>query len=373
MGPDQEAHYRVAPGLDVIKLTDNKVLFRGDAVQVVLEGGSTSFFLDRILPLLNGKFSLSEIIDRIPEVGEGDLGHHLQDLVDAGVLLRVDPNNIDRHRLLHPLSSLLGLAHRSAEEADEILARARIAIFGLEGPGASLAAMLSQLNIGELFLADPYPCLPGNLVLMPPMDPAVVGRPRHEVVRWQLLSGGSNCVVHLVGNEKLTEADVALAAEQCDILVAAFDRGFASINHWINRASLSQGKPAIFAEFDARSATLGPLVIPGMTACYMCYRMRALACADDFGLAEACERHLEQQEPRLHERPVLPSLSYWVAAGFCNEILKHLLGLSADTMAGRLITFSAIDMRTDSHAVLEQPLCPECKKKDLRGQHHRTM
>ena len=48
---------------------------------------------------------------------------------------------------------------------------------------------------------------------------------------------------------------------------------------------------------------------PGRSACWMCYRMRVLACEQDFDLAMAYEEHLDRKrQPSLAERPVLPAL-----------------------------------------------------------------
>ena len=366
MSTEAQTYYQVAPGLEVIWLAEHKVLLSGHACRLVLEGEATHPLVDRVLPLLDGSLSLRDVVHRIPELEGTDVDQHLQRLAEEGILVPLDLRISEQQsKLLNPLSSLIPFSAHAADKAQAILASTRIAIFGLEGPGASLALMLAQHGIGTLVLADPYPCEGGNLALMPMMNTASVGVPRDEIVRLHLLSASSRTVVKRLGSERLTAADVDSAAEECDFLVGCFDRGFGSINHWINRASLRRNKSAIFAELNAHSATIGPLVITGATSCYMCYRMRALACADDFETAQACERHFNGQErPRMHARSVLPSISHLAAASLCAEIVKHLLGLSDLTIAGKIMTISALDNHTEVDTVLQHPRCPECQEKD---------
>lgn len=362
-----EIYYQLTPGLEIIWLAHDKVLLSCDASGLCLEGQATRLLINRVLPLLDGHLSLREVIDRVPELEGTDIEKHLQDLAREGILLPIDGRSgseEQRHKA-HPLSSLYPLSALTPAEAQDVVGSARIAIFGLEGPGASLALMLAQHGIGALILADPYPCEAGNHALMPLMSTASVGVPRHEIVRRHLLAVGGRTTIKCLGTEHLTANDIESGAEECDLLVACFDRGFGAIKHWVNRASLQQNKPAIFADLDAHTATIGPLVVPGVTACYTCYRMRAMACTNDLEVAQALEHHFDNQElPRMHARSVLPSMSHLVAANLCAEIIKHFLGLSDYILAGRIMRVSALDTHTDSQAVLAHPHCPECKKKD---------
>ena len=52
---------------------------------------------------------------------------------------------------------------------------------------------------------------------------------------------------------------------------------------------------AAFVCLRATSTFAGPLFIPGRSACWMCYRMRALACEQDFDLGMTYEEHLDRK------------------------------------------------------------------------------
>ena len=231
MSPEVETYYQRTPGLEIVWLAQDKVLLSCNASRLLLEGQATRLLIDRVLPLLDGHLSLREVIDRVPELEGTDIESHLQEMAREGILLPVDARSGSEGQShhAHPLSSLFPLSALTPAEAQDIVGSARIAIFGLEGPGASLAVMLAQHGIDTLVLADPYPCEAGNLALMPSMSTASVGVPRQEIVRRHLLSAGSGTAIKCLGTEHLTAANIESAAEECDFLVACFDRGFEKV------------------------------------------------------------------------------------------------------------------------------------------------
>ena len=248
------------------------------------------------------------------------------------------------------------------------LARARVAIFGLEGHGAHLAAILARSGVGGLVLIDPYPCQAGNLALMPAVGPEVLGRPRQDVVRDALRAQGGR-TEFVTGGPEVTRESVAELADGCRILVGCFDKGFSATNHWINRASLRAGIPALYSESHGHAATIGPLVLPGQTACYMCYRMRRLACEDDFGQAMSYEEFLDRRkQPALHEHGTLPALPPLIAGLLGLEVIKSILSLGLPALAGKVLELDAFTLRTIEHTLLQKPDCSACRLEKKNGE-----
>ncbi len=205
------------------------------------------------------------------------------------------------------------------------LAGLRVAVFGLEGPGAHAAALLASWGIGSLLLVDPYPCERGNLPLTP-LGPDALGLPRELAVQRALEAGGGGAPAEASRLPAVTRDSVHALARDCQLLLGCFDTGFASATHWLNSASLRWRVPAMYAQLDGRGALVGPLVLPGRTACYLCWRMRLVACAKDFSAAMAREELLaRQRRPALHERAVTPALSRRVGAALAREALGELL------------------------------------------------
>ena len=66
----------------------------------------------------------------------------------------------------------------------------------------------------------------------------------------------------------------------------------------------SRHLPALYGQIAAARALVGPLVVPGETACYMCWRMRAIASEEDFEAAmrfEELNDAIDKQGGRLDE------------------------------------------------------------------------
>jgi ribosomal protein S12 methylthiotransferase accessory factor len=152
-------------------------------------------------------------------------------------------------------------------------------------------------------------------------------------------------------------------------LIVGWDHGFHAAHHWVNEAALEFGVPALFSELHATTTYAGPLFMPGRSACWMCYRMRVLACEADFDLAMAYEEHLDRaRHPRLAERPLLPALPLQLASTLALEALKFLIRLNQPTLVDKVVIFDGLLSETRSHPVLVKPFCPTCSKKKARRQ-----
>jgi bacteriocin biosynthesis cyclodehydratase domain-containing protein len=267
----------------------------------------------------------------------------------------------DRRKKPHPLSGLISLSGSDARRVSGQLAASRIAIFGLEGHGADLAVLLAQCGVGSLTLADPFPCLRENLTLSLIYRPVDVGKSRQVGVARRIKASRAGTSISDIGRQEVTAALVDAVVESVDLVVSCFDRGFRSVDYWINRAALKHGRAALFSELSSATATAGPLVLPGRSACYMCYRMRELACAPNLSLALAREQLLDaERNPQLHQREVIPALSQSVASTLCMEIVKHLLHLPGRSLTGAILSINPIDLQTVLHPVLQQPKCSDC-------------
>jgi bacteriocin biosynthesis docking scaffold, SagD family len=254
----------------------------------------------------------------------------------------------------------------STSDARKKLAHLRVVVFGLEGHGAHVAAGLAQCGVGELVLVDPFPYQLENKSLMPSLQPITMGHNREEAVRTALQSTSAASHINTSGGATLDRERITVLANGADLLIGCFDKGFSSTHHWINRASLSLKIPALFAECAGHVGRVGPLVLPGQTACYLCYRMRALACAADYDLAMSYEEFLDKlKRPALHTRATLPGLPTYLGSMLTIEAIKHLLSLSVPTLADKVVEFDAFSLRTTWHAIVRRADCAVCQKKKL--------
>ena len=366
MTEESRLFYRPAAGIDVVSVGDGALLFRSDTLLVRIEGASVAVLQRRILPLLDGSRSLAEVARAIPTVDQGDLRRQLDGLVQAGVLERTRRLESWPGGRSEPLLALLAAAGLPVAALRDRLARVRIAVLGLEGTGAHAAVLLAACGVGELVLVDPYPCQAGNLPLMP-VGADALGMRRDQALKRSLETQGAETRLEIGPSDAVTPDGIHALARNCQLLIGAFDKGLSVAHRWLNNASLTYGIPAIYSQLAAYVARVGPVVAPPRSACYECWRVRSLACADSYPEAAAYQDLLDQQrQPRLHERPVFPALAAYAGSLVAMEAAKLLLSIAsgADTLVGRVHEFDALQLRSQTHTLLQFPNCPECRGED---------
>lgn len=373
MNTHDPAYYSLAAGIDTVPLNDGSLLCRSDTLAIRIEGAFARVLVQRVLPLLNGQRSFEQLAALLPDLPGDELRGRLDSLVQAQVLVRrAQPQTTDQtNPALAPLLVMLETIGIERSIALQQLQQLRIMIAGLEAHGAHLAAILADCGVGGLVLVDPFPCQPGNLRLMPLVGLEAVGVAREQALQTALHARGATTEITIGGARELTKERIAALATGAHLVAACFDKGFSATNHWINRASLAQGIPALYAELRGHTALIGPGVLPGQSACYMCYRMRSIACEEEFNAAMSYEEFLDRQKrPALHERGVLPMLPPYVGSLLALEILKQSLAVSLPVLANTVLEFNALTLQTTTHPVLQKPDCPVCgeKKKWTRSQ-----
>ncbi|MCB0212715.1 MAG: TOMM precursor leader peptide-binding protein [Anaerolineae bacterium] len=377
MSAKPQLYYRLSPGIDIVPLRDNEMLFRSDTVAIRLGGESSLFFVEQIVPLLDGQRSFDQLAAALPTVSPETLQSYLDQLVQLQVLQSLDKPQTAvsiAEQALTPFLTILNTLGLPLSAAMQKLRDMHIAVVGLEGHGAHIAAILGQCGVGRLTLVDPFPCRPGNLTLMPGANADAIGLPRQQIIKTLLDSQPNTPEVITAETQNVTLETVTTLATACDFLVGCFDRGFLSANQWLNQAAVKLGIPAIYAEAAGHIGWVGPLVIPQQTACYTCFRRRRLATSNNLAEAVAYETYLsEHQQPALHNRGVLPALMPHLASSVVLEMLKHLLSLGRPTLIGQVMAFNALTLQTKLHPVLQKPDCPVCHSSAVWSRYHPSL
>lgn len=356
-------YYQLAAGVDVVPLGEESFLFRSSTLAVKVEGSMAAFLSRRVLPLLDRPCLLDDIELQLKDVAPENLKESLDSLVNARVLERsADPMSDGRNRPLAAFVENLGV---KPSDAAKRLQGARVAIFGLEAHGGHLALELARLGVGAFILGDAFPVQESDALLMPAAGYRL-GALRQNAVADAIGAVAPSVSVTLAG--ELSRDSLREIAETASLLVGCFDRGYETAHHWINRAAIATGTPALFAEIRTHVATVGPCVIPGQSACYMCYRMRRVACEDNYDEAMAYERYLnERKQPCLSSRATAPFLSAHLASLLTAETLKMVAVGLPGTLVSRILDFDSLTFESRFHSILRQPECSACndEKKNL--------
>jgi bacteriocin biosynthesis cyclodehydratase domain-containing protein len=267
---------------------------------VVLEGRATERLVPALLPLLDGRRTVPEIVAELGAAADEAVRRALALLGDNGLLVDGPPADADAGAL--DTANLLAATTRrgSPGEHAAALADSSVAIAGTAGVATRLALLLREAGVGEL-VTTPLGADPPDAAL---------------------------CVVAPASPE------------------------VAAVEAW-NESALATSRPWLqMLPFDGRFVAIGPLFVPGAGPCGKCYALRRRAClgfgADHDALAAVAA-----------DRPSAPHLDAAAAAVAAGIVLRWLVGDTS--VASTLHALEcAPDITLSSHRVLRVPRCTAC-------------
>lgn len=126
-----------------------------------------------------------------------------------------------------------------------------------------------------------------------------------------------------------------------------------------NRAAVTMGRPMLFACVAETRIRVGPLVVPGDTACFDCFyhRLRAnLSFRDEFDSFVVHNAVLEELGIDSHAGIYGRTLAGFV----CAQIVNFLLDAFQHCVADRFVEWGLIDLETTQGRILRLPRCETC-------------
>lgn len=299
-----------AAGLEVFD-EDADLILASPAGMLRLDGGVAVAVRDRLLPALAALPERAALLADLGDLPASEVSRLLDRLIEAGMVTESGPE---------PAAGWLSLLSTDAATRDALarrLAAVRLLVIADPDDAAGLAALAGQAAIGACERVPP------------------------EEVRQEDLPG-------LVAGH--------------DLVICAVDPGWTAVRSWVNRACLDAGTPALFVALEGSFGYLGPLVLPGEGPCYLCWRMRALACSDDFGVAMAREESRDRARAA-SGRPLLPGLREAAWATVLRETVALTTSALPTELPGTVVVLDQLKGSTTRHPVIPRPDCPACRKK----------
>jgi bacteriocin biosynthesis cyclodehydratase domain-containing protein len=350
---------------------EETLVFTSKRRRIAIKGHSFREFAEKVVPLLNGRQTLAEIQARVVETfTAGDVADaigllHQNNLIEDAESWSAAASPADWR---DPQSAYFRELGESPARLQEKLHASNVAVFGLGPLGAVVASSLAASGVRRISCIDREPVMPSDTFLAQCLTLADVGRPRTEAVRDRLAAIDPAVRVDIVGDVLKSDADVLGALRGMDLVIGCLDPGHASLSYKLNRAVLAARIPCCFGDVSAFEGVVGPTVIPFESACYLCYQMRLVACAEDPEDAFASLHYQDQRavddSPR---RENLPFCAGAVGSMMGLEGFKLLLGGRSSTI-GSILAFDFTRGRTSRHVVLRKPWCPACFAPDAAEQ-----
>jgi molybdopterin-synthase adenylyltransferase len=284
------------------------------------------------------------------DLGAGAAGV-LASLEAAGVVMTTDPHADAppaRHERQEPYLAALGLSQRRLRDAC-------VVILGCGGLGTWTLAALAALGIGRLVIADDDTVELGNLNRQILYAHADVGKRKVDcAARWvRAFDPALEVVPHPARIRGARDVEPLL--DGADALVQAADWPPYELNRWVNAACVARRVPFITAGQVPPLLRVGPLYVPGRTACFACHERRL----------RASSVHYDELVRHRQERAAEPAVTLGPSSGLigtlvAGEVLHLLADPDAPATAGRAML---LDMRTLEQrweAVARDPGCPAC-------------
>lgn len=224
------------------------------------------------------------------------------------------------------------------------LAAAKVVLLGAGGLGAPAALYLAAAGVGQLTLIDDDRVERSNLHRQVIHADARVGMAKTESARitLQALNPRVRIETH---SERLQADNVERLVSGHDVLIDGADNFPA--RYLLSAASLRLRMPMVYGAVERFSGQLS-VFDPRRddSPCYRCLFPAPPAAAD---------------APNCSEAGVLGVLPGIIGLFQATETLKLILGLG-ESMAGRLLSFDALDMRFRETRLSRDPGCPGCGK-----------
>jgi ribosomal protein S12 methylthiotransferase accessory factor len=317
----------------IAELPTGAALVSGVARSIELEGVGAPQFARTVAKVADGTHTLFDVVSAVSAWPATTVDGWLRQLMETQLFIEV-PNGAAKKPGSLALS-VLGLTPQASAHLETVT----VGIVGIDPLTIAVAEELALYGTGHVILGTTQ-------------DDA-------QTDTHQLLQSSSQCTVEALEDERA----VASLATRCGLLVGSLHAGLLGVAHWANRSALAAGIPAIYGATRGNAGFAGPLIFPGEGACLLCYRMRTMACADDFIHAMALEE--EHARNRTANSLVMPAAVRAVASVMAIETIKTLTSWMPPILVSSVLELDAVQHTQRKHRVLQRADCPACRKKDL--------
>jgi len=361
--PNSEPKLRIAEHY-CIPINGGRFQIRTATQWGILSGRSAKEILPRLLPLLDGTQTESELLRQLePYCSAGTLGQILEYLKQKGLVQQVDGQAASSDLDLPQMQTLLRYFGRRgpAEETLAAIRRAHVMIVNAGPVVPVLAGSLACCGIPRITLVGESKVLDREIRQSNYFVQHDQGKARAEVLR-ERIPPMTNTTLNEVCEFPATREEWAKLLCGISVAVVLLD-GPILFYPWLeafNAAALETNTPwTSVALLDGEEIHIGPTVMPGVTACYKCFELRYKSNLIYLEQYNAMEAYFHAGNPTIDFGLLLPVPE--IAASFTAlEVLRILTPQTVAKTTGKLMVFSVADFTCKFHPVLKLPRCPSC-------------
>lgn len=358
------------PTLYSLSLPDGRLLLAFTPQETIVLPKPSAFQRELFL-LLDGFRTVAEIAQSLQQEdsdwGTGKILEELERLNDLLLLedaaIPVDVRISENERMRYDRQLLFFAAREKngtafSMEIQEKIRRARVVLMGLGGYGSHIFYGLASLGVGSLTLVDCDRVDISNLNRQILYGESDVGMRKVDVVKDKAPQFNSQINYDFMDHRVSSPDDIVDLMRGADLLVLAADSPREKIFDWTNQAAYQAGVPVLFSLGVTPSILrIGPLVVPGKTACFRC-AMPAISLSVD----DPVVRFINGRS----RHGVIASHLMMAGGAAVLEILRHLTGFEPCRLYDRKLIVDVARYEMTMEPVRRRASCPFCGA-DARG------
>jgi ribosomal protein S12 methylthiotransferase accessory factor len=343
---------RFNPAVSVVD-TATGVLLRSDLEAFRLEGEDARAFCRDVIPLLDGTRSMEELCAELSNYTPESVTAFIQVLTQRGI---VDDK---------PAAQVRGAGDRWSgqikffrgwtDDPSKYQARlreSRVLVVGLEGWAFAAAVELAAAGLETIHLADDRLITPEDLLYLRGVEDSDVGSSRRDVLARVLREIAPWC--------RVTTSGLELEDREWNLSLVGAPASDLQVLMRVARFAQDSRISTLFGSMEELYAVVGPLVVPGETACWNCYRLRALGTSMHPAEDRAEQHEFLRRRPAARSRAYLAPMVSQVGHLLALESLKVLTGYVPSGLGGRVLRQHLVSLETSLHTVIRLPWCEVC-------------
>jgi bacteriocin biosynthesis cyclodehydratase domain-containing protein len=279
--------------------------------------------------------------------------HGLLERRRPALLGATDAERYDRQLIY--FSDLAGPG-RSSEELQQRLLAARVVLLGCGGLGSWTACGLACAGVGSLVLIDDDEVELSNLNRQLLFTESDLGQPKVDVGAQALKRHNSELQVDVARRRVKGPADLGDLLEGADLLIATADWPPHQLPRWINQACLRAEVPYITAGQFPPLVRVGPMVLPGRSACLECLERQTRR---DYPLYDELAAHRARHPTTA---ATVGAVSGIVGSMLAMEAIHLLVGNDRPASVNTALIMDLRTMTIAGEPVSRDPDCPLCSQ-----------
>jgi bacteriocin biosynthesis cyclodehydratase domain-containing protein len=317
--------------------TSNGVILKRGRTEFRISGEGAKSAITTLLSAFADAACVDEVVSSVPEAHQPAVETLINQLVARRLLMPLSPSEPEQREPEGPLDIFYWHFDTTAAEVERQLGSRRIQVIGVNNISLRLASSLPAAYFSKVEVID---------------DPLLRNLSFFDESSGALSAGWSGPLDPM---PDLTPE--RLDAQPPDCLVATSDFGGQHILRGWNRICVERNLVFLPIILQDLIGYVGPVVVPGETACYECVWLRQNSHMRDPAVQRAADLEALDGQGVVGAHPSMAAVLADIAT---MELTKYFSGVIPGRRAGAIVEVNLLRPLVEAHKVLKVPRCPVC-------------